>query len=438
MRLPRNYILGLLAGLLWLVGGSGSGLAAAAQLAAKWIASPEPGWPQFRGPRRNGISDEQGLLQNWPTNGPRLLWSITNIGAGYSAPIISGTNIYITGDVGDELHIYALDLQGGLVWKATNGAAWRGPYPGSRASCTYAAGRLYHLNAHGRLACFDAATGRPVWHVDVLEAFESHEPTWGMAECVLVDGWRVVVTPGGRRATMAALDRDTGKALWMAAPLAREEAGSPTRPEGPAYAPPILIEVAGRRHIVGMTARHALGVDAETGSLQWTFDLPTRYEVLASSPVLWGAGVFVTGPDAGGGKYLRFAASGRTVSVEPGWTSTLDTCHGGMIPLAGSLYGSWYRDYNGWGSVDLAHGATRFRDRELAMGSVLYADGHLYCLSQTGTLALVKPNPDRWEIISRFEFAKEPKKDVWAHPVILDGRLYLRHQQRLSCYVVKR
>jgi outer membrane protein assembly factor BamB len=408
--------------------------------AAEWVASTESGWPQFRGPRRNGISDEKGLLQSWPATGPRELWSATNLGSGYSSPVFSHDRIFITGEVGDDLRVFALDLQGRLQWMATNGAAWKGPYPGARACCAYASNRVYHLNGHGRLACFDARDGGPIWSVDVIREFESREPTWGIAECLLVDRGRVFVTPGGRNASMAALDAESGRIVWRSLPLVvKKSAESPdAATEGPGYASPILIDLPGQRQIVGASARHFLGVNADTGELQWTFTMPTQYGVIACIPTLCGEGVFVTAPDAGGGKLLRLVNRGEKIEAERAWTTTLDTCHGGIIALGGFLYGSWYRDFNGWGCVNLKDGTVAYSDREMAMGSVIHADGRLYCLSQSGTMALIMPNPEKWDVVSRFEFAREKRNDVWAHPVILDGRLYLRHQQTLRCLDVRR
>jgi outer membrane protein assembly factor BamB len=414
-----------------------SGVAALGGETAEWLPSGEKGWPQFRGPHRNGISAEKNLLQSWPEAGPPVLWSATNLGSGYSSPIIAADSIFITGDVVNELHIFALDLSGNLRWTATNGAAWRGPYPGARASCTYAGGRLYHLNSQGHLTCFDAGTGQTVWSVNTVEEFEGRVPTWGISECVLIDGDRVIVTPGGRKAAMAALDRNTGKTIWKTAAL-EPAAGASSKVEGPAYASPILIRVAGQSQVVGVTARHFIGVAADTGKLLWTFAFPTQYEVLGSSPVLCAGGVFVTGPDGGGGKWLRFVPGEKGLTVEPGWGSTLDTCHGGIVELDGFLYGSWYRATPGWGCVNVQDGTVPYRDRTLAMGSVLYADGHLYILAQGGTMALVKPDPTRWDVVSRFEFVRERKNDVWAHPVVLNGRLYLRHQDTLKCFDVAR
>jgi outer membrane protein assembly factor BamB len=400
---------------------------------AEYIRSTQSGWPQFRGPERNGISRETGLLETWPGTGPALLWSVTNLGNGYSSPVMSGNALYITGDVSDDLVIYALDLEGKLLWRATNGSAWKGPYPGARASCTYSTGKVYHMNSHGQVACFDALDGRLIWTADISDRFESKKPTWGYAECLLVYENNLIVTPGGLKASMCALDKDTGKTVWTAEPLRDSQPGI----EGPAYAPPVLVEMAGQLQIVGATARHFFGVAATDGKLLWHVQFPTRHEVLGSSPVAVGDGIFVTGPDSDGGKFFRLKRDDGKLTAEQAWSTTLDTCHGGIIALDGFLYGSWYRRFNGWGCVDSKDGSVTWRSRELPMGSAIYADGRLYCLSQTGIMALVRPRPEAWEVVSRFQFVSEHRNDVWAHPVLLDGKLYLRYHRALHCFDVR-
>ncbi|RYD72306.1 MAG: hypothetical protein EOP84_23370, partial [Verrucomicrobiaceae bacterium] len=143
------------------------------------IASSEQGWPQFRGPRRDGISDEKGLAASWPEGGPKTLWSTSDLGRGFSSPVISEGRLYITGDVGEELRVFALDLKGKVLWQQQNGASWKDPYPGARSTPAYSAGRIYHQNAHGRVACFDAETGKELWAVDLLERFKGKNITWG-------------------------------------------------------------------------------------------------------------------------------------------------------------------------------------------------------------------------------------------------------------------
>ncbi len=220
------------------------------------VASKEAGWPQWRGPRRDGISDEKGLLQAWPEGGPKLVWKIGGLGQGWSCPIVTGGSIYITGDVGEDLVVFAFDPEGKPRWKAVNGRSWTGQYPGSRGACVYDGGALYHLNAHGRVACLDTRTGRETWAVDVLERFDGAGILWGLSECLLVDGPRVIVTPGGKKGAMAALDRKTGETLWASDPIEGNSAG---------YGSPILFELGGRRYLVSCPSKHAFGVEADTG-----------------------------------------------------------------------------------------------------------------------------------------------------------------------------
>lgn len=420
--------------------------AMAGEAAGRLIASPEAGWPQWRGPRRDGISDERDLLQTWPAGGPPLLWTATGLGRGYSSPVISGDRIYITGDVGEELHVLALDLDGKPVSRATNGASWRKNFHGARASCCYSDGCVYHMNGHGRVACFDAKTGEERWAVDVCERFGGKTNFWGLSECLLVDGPRVVATPGGTKALMVALDKKTGEAAWASEPLMlelRTKFGGAPLPQPrraadqASYASPILFQLAGRRHIVSCSLRNAYGVDADTGRLLWTYPMPTRWEALVITPVLHGDGVFVTAPDGKGGKLLRIRDDGQTVSVEDVWTSDMDTLQGGVIAVGDRLYGSWYRRFNGWGCVDLRTGQTLYRTRELAMGSAIWADSRLYLLSQVGDMALAEPTDQGFEFAGRLRLVEKRVNDAWAHPVLLDGRLYLRYHDKLHCYDVK-
>jgi len=464
--------------------GTALALAVASQLLAgeavgRLVASKEPGWPQWRGPRRDGICDETGLLQSWPDGGPKLLWTASGLAKGYSSPIIARGTLYITGDAGDELRIFALDLDGKLKWTGKNGASWKRSYPGARASCAYddggcppnggqlgslpaagklhplaASGRIFHMNAHGRVACLDAATGQEVWAVDTLERFQGKTIFWGLSECLLVDGPRVIVVPGGRKALVAALDKKTGETVWASEPLPFERAErfgggslpSPVREfDSAGYASPILFELGGRRHIVGYASRHAFGADADTGKLLWTFPMPTTWEVLASMPALYKDAVFVTGPDGRGGKLLRVhverepvAGDGRGVRVEEVWTSEMDTCHGSVVFVGDRLYGSWYRHFNGLGCVDAETGKTLYKTNALVKGSILYADGRLYYLSERGVMALLKPTAAGFEFAGRFSLTDGRRSDVWAHPVIFDGRLYLRYHDDLRCYDIKR
>ena len=197
-------------------------------------------------------------------NGPRLLWKIGNLGRGWSSPIIVRDRLYITGDVGDDLVIYAFDLGGKPQWRSKNGESWTGPYPGARACCVYSEGKLYHMNAHGRVACLDAATGKELWACDVQQRFHASEPTWAFSECLLVDGPRLIVTPGSGKALMAALDKQNGRTLWTTGPLGDDRA---------TYSAPLLFRHGGRRIVANCSSAHGFGVDADTGKLLWTVPL---------------------------------------------------------------------------------------------------------------------------------------------------------------------
>jgi outer membrane protein assembly factor BamB len=408
------------------------------------LASPEAGWPQWRGPRRDGISDEVGLLQSWPLGGPRLLWQTKSIGNGYSAPILSSGRIFITGETDDDLWITALDLEGRTLWRTKNGRAWKGPFPGARASCTYSEGRLYHMNSHGRVACLDPRTGQALWAFDMFERFGGKNPTWAVSENLLVDGPRLVLTPGGTKALMAAVDKKNGSTLWSSEPLrlgtprtsAHERLEeSPGAIDNCGYGSPILFRLGDQRLIVNSSLRHAFGVDADSGRLLWTRSLPTRYSVIAATPVLIDQSVLITAPDTpAGSKLFRLEAEATSVRVETEWVTRLDTCHGAVVYVNGALFGSWYRHRKGWACIDRATGAVRYETDQLAQGSILYADQRLYCLSQEGEMALVKPGAAAFEFSGRFRIVPEGKEDVWAHPVVLDGRLYLRYHDALFCY----
>jgi hypothetical protein len=395
--------------------------------AGKLVASKESGWPQWRGIRRDGVSGEKGLLPSWPEGGPKLLWTVPDLGRGWSSPIIHDGTFYITGDVGEDLVIFAFDLDGKPKWQAKNGRAWKNSWPGARACCLYDEGRLYHMNAHGRTVCLDVKTGQELWAVETLKVFEGQEITWGISECLLADGPRLIVSPGGKKAMMAALDKKTGQTVWASDPIPGDKAG---------YASPILFEWGGRRHLVSCSSRHAYGVDADTGRLLWKVPQPTRYEVIAATPLFHDGAVFVTVPDGNGGVLLRLKAQEKGVGVETAWTSPLDNCDGGCVLVNGVIYSSGYTTIKWWAGVEWATGRMLQEKRDLGQGSSIWADGRLYVLAETGAMALLKPAEAGFEVAGRFDLVAG-KRDAWAHPVILDGRLYLRFHDKLYCYDVR-
>lgn len=391
------------------------------------IVSPEPDWPQWRGKRRDGIADEKGLLATWPEGGPPLVWKYERLGRGWSSPIVVGDRLYITGDLGGELVIHALDLQGHVQWQATNGKAWEGSYPGARASCAYSEGRLYHMNAHGRVVCLDANTGEEIWALDVLRQFGAHNITWAMSECLLVDGPRLIVTPGGKVALMAALDKRTGRTLWTTEPIPGDLAS---------YASPILFRYGGRRVLANCSANHGFGVDADTGRLLWSVPLRNQYGVNASSPVFGQGKVFyVTAYFQGGCYQLR--PEGETIAAERLWPTELDTVTGGAVLVGNVLYAAGYRKPKHWFAVDWQTGQTLAELKSLTTGAAVYAEGRLYCLAEDGRAALLDTTAGGLRVAGQFALVPRRTNDAWAHPVLVGGRLYLRYHDNLWCFDVR-
>jgi outer membrane protein assembly factor BamB len=400
----------------------------AADLSEGMIASPESGWPQWRGIRRDGISHETGLLARWPDDGPPRVWKVEGLGQGWSSPIIVGNRLYITGDVGAGLTIFAYDLDGGLQWQVRNGDAWKGPYPGARATCAYRDGRLYHLNAHGRLVCLDADSGQQLWYVDVLDRFDGENITWALSECLLIDDDRVIVTPGGRRALMAALDAADGRTVWTTPALGDDRA---------TYSSPILFRHAGRRVIANCSSAHGFGVDAEDGRLLWTVPLRNQYATNVSSPVYSQGQVYYVTPYGEEGRAYRLEPSPEAWYPRLAWMAPMDTVTGCAVLWDGVLYTSGYRKTKWWFGLDWQTGETISEQRDLTTGAAIFAEGCLYVLDERGAAGLYRIDGNGLQLASRFTLITDRVRDAWAHPVLLDGRLYLRYHDTLWCFDVR-
>lgn len=403
-------------------------VAAANAANMKLVASPEQGWPQWRGPTRDGVSTETGLLPAWPQGGPKLLWKANGLGKGYCSPIVARDAIYITGDEGANLSIFALGVNGKQKWKVGNGPSWKKSWPGSRSSCSYDDGHLYHMNAHGRLVCLDADDGKELWSVRTLEKYGSKNITWGISEAPLVIDNMVIVTPAGTGALMVAFDKRNGEEVWRTAALQGKQQ--------PSYASSFALVTPAGPQVINCNSSHAFGVDAKDGKLSWKHRHQIPNQMVATTPGFCNGAIIVpnSSRDLNSTYCLELAPDGNTVEMT--WAHEMSNPLGSSISWDGRvLFNSSHKPF-GWFLVDLKTGEIKDKREDVKYGSGVYADGRFYCLSGSGKMRLLEAGIDKIKTISEFEFVRN-RKDAWAHPVICDRRLYLRYGDALSCYDIK-
>ena len=395
------------------------------------VASDEADWPQWRGPRRDAVSSETGLLDAWPAGGPKLLWKATGMGNGWCSPIVVGDTLYIAGDVGQRLTIFALGHDGKVKWSVPNGNAWKRPFPGGRGSCAYSEGKIYQMNGYGQVICLAARTGKKVWSVDVLKRFGAKVPHFGASECLLIDGSNVIVTPAGAKATVAALDKTTGETVWTGK-------ASPEAPEGVGYSAPILVSIGGRKLILATTSFRTFAADAATGKILWTVGLTLTKNACSTIPVLCGDSLFVTNTsvDDQSSHMLRISDSGAKAAKL--WTVPLRNLSSSGIYAEGKLYISGARKLKGYLCLDPQTGKAAASLPEPSTAAGVWADGKLFLMSDVGKVLMLKPAADGFKTLGQFPLAATVKrKDAWAHPVLCNGRLYIRYHDTLFCYDVR-
>jgi len=389
------------------------------------VDAPAADWPQWRGPNRDGKSAETGLLKRWPGGGPRLVWSASGLGKGYSQVAVAKGRIYTTGmDRNDGGVLSCFDLDGKLKWRKSYGPEFRKNYSGARSTPTVRDGRVFLMSGTGQVYCFDASTGRKIWSVDGKKRFGLRMIGWGIAESLLVVDDKVICTPGGSRATLAALDAKTGATVWRVSVDAQKSA----------YCSPILVKDGRMRLIVTMTQNAVVAVAPDRGELIWTQPHHTRYDVHPVTPVYDDGFVYVTSGYGTGGRTYKLVRRGRGATRV--WSDrNMDTHHGGVVLVDGFLYGTASR--GGRLCIDFRTGRVRYNERRGEKGSVIYADGMLYYYGErSGEVALVRATPNEYRVVSRFR-VKRGGGEHWAHPAISDGRLYIRHGDALMAYDIK-
>ena len=401
-------------------------LVCATSVIATAQSGPSTDWPQWQGPDRTNVSREVGLAKQWPSAGPPVAWSVSNVGAGYGSLAIKGDRIFVQGSNGRQSVVFSLNRADGKgVWsKAVGAAGTNDRGSGPRSTPTLDGDRVYILTENGDLACLKAGDGTAVWQRNILKEFGGRNIGWLLSESPLVDGNNVIVSPGGRGAGMVALDKMSGATVWASKELS-DEAG---------YASPVVADVQGIRTIMTLTGEAAVGVRASDGKLMWRYERVANRTANIATPVFSDNKVFYTSAYGTGGALLGLKLQGSEIKAEEIYfTRDMQNHHGGVILVNGYLYG-----FNNsiLTCLEFATGQTMWRHRSVGKGTLTYADGNLYLLSEDNVVGLAEASPAGYKEKGRFKIADQGLPS-WAHPVISDGKLYIRNQQVLAAYDVK-
>lgn len=386
---------------------------------------------QWRGPNRDGIYPEKNLLKQWPADGPKMLWSYEGLGTGQGSAVVSAGKVFVTG-IPDTLdskgYLFAFNEVGKLLWKKNYGKDWTGIFPGARSTPTVVDDLIYVESGTGNLYCLRTQDGEKVWSVDFFNDFQADSVQFGFSESPLIDGDRIYFTPGGKENNVVALNRFTGQKIWS----------SPAYSEKATYCSPILIEHNGRRLFVNLTSTSIIGLDAETGEMYWRVPQFQNNKIHANTPVFHEGKLLVSSAsriDTSGLVMLQLSPDGKKAEVV--WRNKeFINLSGGFILKDGYLYGGAYLQPK-WFCIDLATGQTKYVAKELGGGPVIYADGLFYCYAEKDSeMALAEGNAEQFSVISRFKIPLGTAQH-WAHQVIADGKLFVRHNDALMVYNIR-
>jgi outer membrane protein assembly factor BamB len=384
-----------------------------------WTAYAED-WPQWRGPNRDGISAETGLLSAWPSGGPKVVWRITGLGIGYSSFAIVKGRMYTQGQRGNQEFVIALDVKtGNKIWETPTSRDFENDRgSGPRGTPTFDNGKLYAMTGDGTVVCLDAATGKILWQLDSVKKFGGAVPHWGYSESPLIDGDRVIVMPGGRGASLVSLDKKTGEVQWK------------TGDDRAGYSSAILADVGGAKQVVVLSAQSAYGVQESTGELLWRYGKVSNNVANIATPIYHDGAVFLSSAYDTGCALLKLNPKGMQ---EVYFNRDMMNHYSSSVLVDGILYG--YSNAN-LVAMDFGDGKQLWRNRSVGKGSVTYADKHLYALGEEGVVGLIEASPAGYKEVSRFEYQKGSLPS-WSPLVISDGKMYLRDQDNLTSYDIK-
>ncbi len=397
------------------------GVAVLSLLSSVALAQAGGEWPQWRGPNRDGVSQETGLLKQWPEAGPPLAWKATGAGMGYSSFAVSKGRLYTLGLRGDREFVIAFDAETGKeVWATPHGSAFRNDRgDGPRGTPTVDGDRVYALGGNGDLSAFDAASGKIVWSLNVLQKFGGENIGWGISESPLVLGDRVLVNAGGPGASLVALNKRDGSLLWK------------TQSDKAGYSSAVPVTVGGKTQVVFFTQQRALAVDPADGKVLWEYARASNNVANVATPVARGNRVWISSDYGTGGGLVEIKADGKAAEVY--FTKEMKNHHSTSILVGDHLYGFSSAILT---AMRFDTGEVAWRDRSVGKGSLAYADGMLYALSENGVVGLVEATPEAYRERGRFRIQQD-SLPTWAHPVVAHGHLFIRDQDTIYAYDVR-
>lgn len=380
---------------------------------------------QWRGANRDGVYQEKELAKQWPADGPKLLWKADSIGNGFASPVITSERIYVPGEIDSTGYLFAFDRSGKLLWKVDLGPEWTVNFPGPRCTPTVVGNLLYYLGSMGNLWCLDAVTGETMWKKNLIGDLHGVNIRFGYTESLLVDGDRIYCSPGGPDTNVVALNRFDGKMIWKSKAMG----------DSAAYCSPVLIRLPERTLFVTLTIHHLIGLDVATGELLWSQKMERWPNDIHCNVPLYENG-FIYVNDRGGNGFVKLQLSPDGKSITEVWRNLkAGNVQGGFIKIGEYLYGSRYRPSR-FESLSAATGEVA-DSLKFSHGSTIFADDMLYCYSEQGTMGLIRPDNGKSQLVSSFKVT-EGTLEHFAHPVIREGVLYIRHGKVLLAYDIRR
>ncbi|MGH9967305.1 MAG: PQQ-binding-like beta-propeller repeat protein [Pyrinomonadaceae bacterium] len=378
-------------------------------------------WPQWRGQNRDGISKETGLLKQWPASGPALIWKAAGAGTGYSSLAISNGRLFTMGLRRDREYVIAFDVATGKeVWATPHGSAYRDSRgDGPRGTPTVDGNNLYALGGNGDLSSIDVKTGRIVWAMNVLQKFGGENTNWGMSESPLVIGEKLLINAGGPGASIVALNKKDGSLIWKSQ---SDKAG---------YSSGMPVQIGNTTQVVFFTHQRALGLDLKDGKLLWEYPRPANDVANVATPVVRGNRVFISSDYGTGAGMVEIKADGKAQEVY--FTKDMRNHHSSSILIGDYLYGFSSSVLT---AMRFDTGEVAWRDRSVGKGSLVFADGNLYALSENGVVGLIEATPAGYREKGRFHI-QQGSLPTWTHPIVAGGRLYLRDQDTIYAYDVR-